>query len=234
MITRTPRRVTTQNVCHWRLARQCWFNEESDWRASRQWHTPRRNDMVTDMLHMALKEWSIVCDLLSEGRLALLLRKGGIHEDEGAGVFRLEHPRFALFPSWAHQKPTAIKAEHRDRVVVLSEPAEIPLTAIGEAARIWEVPSRERFETLDDLHCWTAEHLDMRFNYKPDRPLYLMAVRCATLNEPRVIPNTWEYGGCKSWVPLATEHGVDDTRVTPALSDAAFAAIAARVDAAFA
>jgi len=185
-------------------------------------------------LNVALKEWSIVCDLLGEGRLALLLRKGGIHEDQGAGVFRLEHPRFAFFPSWAHQKPTSIKPEHRDRVEVLDEPAEIPLSVIGEASKIWEVPSREAFEQLDDLHCWTAEHLDMRFNYKPDRPLYLLAVRAATLPAPHVIPNTWEYGGCKSWVPLADEHAVDTAAATPALPDDAFNAILDRVDTTFA
>src|SRR5688572_15413116 len=131
------------------------------------------------MLDVALKEWSVVCDLLMEGRLAILPRKGGIHEDAGPGAFRLEHPRFALFPSWAHQRPAMIKPEHRERVEVIEEPAEITFRAVAEAARIWEVPGRAAFDRLDDLHCWTEQQIDMRFDYKPDRPLYLVAVRVA-------------------------------------------------------
>jgi hypothetical protein len=185
------------------------------------------------MLHIALKEWSIVCDLLAEGSLALLLRKGGIHEDAGPGIFRLEHPRFALWPSWAHQKPDMIKEPFRSRVQVIEEPAAVPIHHIGEAARIWEVPSRAAFDQLDDLHCWTKAQIDMRFNYKPDHPLYLVAVRCHRLTAPALIPNEWHYGGCKSWVPLIDRDAIDDTAATPALSDAAFAKLIDRVDATF-
>jgi hypothetical protein len=55
------------------------------------------------MIGVGLKEWAIVCDLLLEGKLAIMLRKGGIHESGGPGVFELEYPRCALFRSWAHQ-----------------------------------------------------------------------------------------------------------------------------------
>jgi hypothetical protein len=185
------------------------------------------------MLNVGLKEWSIVCDLLLEGSLTLLLRKGGIHEDEGPGEFRLEHPRFGLFPSWAHQKPEMIKPEFRPRVVVTPEPAEITFHGIGEAAKIWEVPDRPAMEKLDDLHCWTAAHLDMRFNYKPDHPLYLVAIRASRLAVPRTVVNDWQYGGCKSWVPLKDQDRLDDTAATPALSDAEFERIIARVDQTF-
>ncbi|MBI1367874.1 MAG: DUF1802 family protein [Planctomycetes bacterium] len=186
------------------------------------------------MIHVALKEWSIVCDLLTEGKLTLLLRKGGIHEDEGPGVFRLEHPKFVLYPSWAHQKPMMIKPAYRERVKVMDEPAAIPFHAVGEAAKIWEVPSRAAFDALDDLHCWTSEQIDMRFNYKPDHPLYLVAVRVSKLDTPRSVVNDWKYGGCKSWVPLNAGDEVDETQAKPAMSDADFAAVVARVDGAFA
>ncbi|MEX2673242.1 MAG: DUF1802 family protein [Phycisphaeraceae bacterium] len=186
------------------------------------------------MIDVALKEWSIVCDLLMEGSLALLLRKGGIHEDYGPGVFRLEHPRFALFPSYLHQKPPAIKPAFRERVKVLEEPAYVELPGVGSAEKIWEVPSREAFEQLDDLHPWTAEHLDMRFNYKPDHPLYVVAVRAAKLPTPKRVENDWTYGGCKSWVPLKENDVVDESTATPVLSDEAFAAMLARIDRTFA
>ncbi len=185
------------------------------------------------MLNVALKEWSIVCDLLSEGKLALLLRKGGIHEDHGPGEFRLEHPQFGLFPSWAHQKPEMIKEEFRSRVRVIPEPAEIPIHAIGQAVKIWEVPSREAIDKLYDMHCWTTAQIDMRFNYKPDHPLYLMAVRCSMLATPRTLVNDWQYGGCKSWVPLKDADALEDAGARPAMSDGEFAKVLARVDEVF-
>jgi hypothetical protein len=189
------------------------------------------------MLDIALKEWAVVCDLLTEGKLALLLRKGGIHEDAGPGRFQLEYQRFALFPAWEHQQPDRIKPAYRDRVVSFGcEPTEITFHALGEVTpdHIWQVPSRAAFDQLDDLHCWTAPQIDMRFNYKPQRPLYLLAVRAYQLAAPQTIRNRDEYAGCKSWVPLDPGDEVQDTRATPALSDTDFTAIVDRIRSAFA
>ncbi len=182
------------------------------------------------MLSVALKEWSIVCDLLLEGSLALLLRKGGIHETGGPGVFELEYPRFALFPSWTHQRPQMIKPPYRDRVEVFTEePATITFRGLGTVDHIWQVPSREAFDQLEDLHCWTSEQIDMRFDYKPERPLYLMAVRAYRLVKPKTINNNFEYAGCRSWVHLHREDEVDDTNATPVLDDATFQSIVDRI-----
>jgi len=184
------------------------------------------------VLSIALKEWNVVCDLLLEGKLALLLRKGGIHERGGPGVFELEHPRFLLFPSWAHQKPEMIKPAVRPRVQLLSEPSEITFRGVGEAVKIWDVNDRTRFapgSEIDELHCWTPAQIDMRFNYKPENPLYLMAVRVYSLATPKTVPNLPAYAGCKSWVPLQAEHVVDGAGAKPVLDDAAFDALLARV-----
>ena len=186
------------------------------------------------MLDTALKEWSIVCDLLLAGELALLLRKGGIHESGGPGVFELEHPRFLLYPSYVHQKPAMLKPAFRDRVELLeTEPDEITFRGLGEAAKIWRVPSREAFDQLDGLHCWSPAQIDMRFDYKPERPLYLMAVRAYRLAQPRTIKNHAEYAGCKSWVALRPGDVVDDRGATPVIAGEEFAAIMKRVDKAF-
>ena len=37
------------------------------------------------MLDLALKEWAVICDLLATGRQTLVLRKGGIAEEQGPG-----------------------------------------------------------------------------------------------------------------------------------------------------
>ncbi len=186
------------------------------------------------MLDTALKEWAVVCDLLLQGKLAILLRKGGIAETGGPGVFELEHPRFALFPSWAHQKPEMVKEPFRHLVEPLDEPAQITFHSLGHAAHIWHVTDRRAFDQLDDLHPWTAAHIDMRFNYKPDRPLYLIAVRCYRLSTPKTINYHAQYAGCKSWVPLRPGDEVDDAGATPVLDDTAFGQIVDRISAAVA
>jgi hypothetical protein len=187
-------------------------------------------------LDIALKEWAVVCDLLASGELAILLRKGGIEESAGPGRFELEHDRFALFPAWEHQKPDRIKEPFRDRVKVFDqEPSELTLRAMGVVTpeTIWPVPSREAFDQLDDLHCWTTPQIDMRFNYKPERPLYLMAVRVYRLPEAKTIANRETYAGCKSWVPLEAGDEVDVTNAQPVLEDAAFERVLERINRAF-
>ncbi|MCG8512473.1 MAG: DUF1802 family protein, partial [Rhodospirillales bacterium] len=173
------------------------------------------------MLDIALKEWAVVCDLLAQGKLAMLLRKGGIAEDDGPGRFRLEHNRFALYPAWEHQKPEMIKpswvngqVERYDR-----EPDELTLQAWAEIGGIWQVPSREAFDELDDLHCWQREQIEMRFNYKPERSLYLLALRVHRLAEVKTIPSRQVYWGCRSWVPLVDEDQIDEGGATLAMRD---------------
>ena len=182
------------------------------------------------MLTVALKEWSIVCDLLREGRTAVLLRKGGIRESGGAGVFELEHRRFGLFPSWAHQQPSRIKTPWCDRVEVQDEPVRVTIRAIAEAAAIWEVPNRAAVDAVDDLHCWTPPQIDMRFAYKPQRPLYLVALRVASMTRPYTMDLDAEYAGCRSWVPLRSEDALDDTGMDTVIDDRAFTAIVERLD----
>lgn len=182
------------------------------------------------MLHVALKEWAVVCDLLLEGRTALLLRKGGIAEPAGAGTFEMTHPRFALFPSWAHQKPRMIVADYRDRVRVLDEPAEITFTGMAEVVKVWQTPNPGAVFDLDDLHPYADAHVRMRFDYKPDRPVWLIAVKAMKLAAPATIRNDVDYCGCLSWVPLKPEHAIEDAGAAPVLTDAALAAVVATVE----
>src|SRR5947208_2895526 len=74
------------------------------------------------MLHIAFKEWAVICRALAEGRQALILRKGGIAED--GGRFRPEHDRFLLYPTHFHE-------QHRAGV----KPELLPLLDAAEADR---------------------------------------------------------------------------------------------------
>lgn len=186
------------------------------------------------MIDTALKEWTSVCDLLAEGQACLLLRKGGVHETTGPGRFALEHDRFAFFPAWEHENLEWVKPELRpNRGPIDSEPARVVFRAWGEVAGIWPVPSREAFDVLDDLHPWLPPQIDMRFDYKPDRPVYALLVRAYRLAEPVVRANHASFAGCRSWVPLGEEDGggggIDPAGSVAAIDDAAFRAVQNRV-----
>ncbi|HVX86412.1 MAG TPA: DUF1802 family protein [Phycisphaerae bacterium] len=184
-----------------------------------------------DTLHIALKEWDLTIRELLAGRQIVLLRKGGILESDNQ--FELEHPRFLFYPTFIHQNPEMVKPEKRAAIRRLAaEPAEVEITGYGEAARIWEVPSRRALESLDDLHVWDAPLLDLRFAYRPEKPLYLVAVRAYSLPAPVRLANTPAYAGCKSWVPLEQEISVE--AASPALEAAAFEALVRRIERTFA
>ena len=76
-------------------------------------------------------------------------------------------------------------------------------------------------DRLADQHIWDEPLIDMRFNYRPQNPLYLLLVRVYVLPSEIEIENTPAYAGCKSWVPL--EKPVDVSNATPVLSDADYA-----------
>ncbi|MEO6907416.1 MAG: DUF1802 family protein, partial [Abditibacteriaceae bacterium] len=60
----------------------------------------------------ALKEWNATCRALAEGRQIILLRKGGLLDEEG--VFTLEQSSFWMLPTAFHQEPYLLKKAHLD------------------------------------------------------------------------------------------------------------------------
>jgi hypothetical protein len=174
-------------------------------------------------LAVALKEWAIVCDALAAGRQLLLLRKGGIHEDAGAGRFVVEHERFLLFPTYLHQKRDSLKpaalAGFEPRA---AEPQTIALAAVCAVTDVIKLRSRSQVDAVDAEHVWAPPLVDMRFDYKPHNPLFMVLVRAYRLAAPASVANTPVYAGCKSWVPL--EQPVRTAGAVPVLDDAAYEA----------
>lgn len=182
------------------------------------------------MLSIAFKEWAVICQALADGRQALILRKGGIAE--AGGEFRPEHDRFLLYPSFFH--------EHRNGVL----PDLLPLLDAAEAARppagtirfthFADVAAVRRVDSLDaalalaPLHGWTADVVRQKFQYRKPG-LYVLAVRVSKLPHAADVAERPEYHGCKTWVELDTPVSTDGA--TPVLSDAAFAAYLADMNA---
>jgi hypothetical protein len=170
-------------------------------------------------LSIGLKEWDVVCRAMESGRQIMLLRKGGILE--AIGGFELENPHFLLYPTHLHQNLAMLKPEaHGGFEPASAEPEKITLRAAGEVTDIVQLKNREQMDRLDDEHIWTSPLIDMRFNYRPKNPLYLLLVRVHRLAAPVTVDNTPEYAGCKSWVPL--DRPIELAGAAPVLDDTAF------------
>jgi hypothetical protein len=179
-------------------------------------------------LGIAFKEWAVVCRALAEGKQALILRKGGIAE--AGGAFRVEHARFWLYPTYAHQQEGGITEEARallgqalaDRppagVVRLSHFAEVPC--------VYHVEDLKKAWKLAGLHVWSQDTVEERFHYRTPG-LYVLPVRVYRA-APVELPELPHYAGCKSWVELGRELPTEGAM--PVLSEADFDAAVNALD----
>src|SRR5215207_4603058 len=126
---------------------------------------------VPDQLNVALKEWHTVCRALATGRQTILLRKGGISESMSG--FEVEHRQFLLFPTYVHQQLAMLKPEaHAGFQPHASEPSTITIDLAAEVTDIVQLNHRAQMDALEHEHIWTPPLIDMRFNYRPQNPLY--------------------------------------------------------------
>jgi hypothetical protein len=169
----------------------------------------------------AFKEWAVVCRALAEGRQALILRKGGIAEQ--GGVFRPDHVRFWLFPTYLHQKPDGLKpfaADWLAEIERIRPPADVVrLTHYVEVPAAFRADRLEQVLALDRWHAWSEATVRQRFEYRGPG-LYVLPARVYAIPTPIEVPNRPEYDGCKTWVDLEEELSADGT---PVLSDRDFA-----------
>lgn len=155
------------------------------------------------MLTIAFKEWAVICEALASGRQRLILRKGGIQED--GGVFRPDHERFWLYPTYFHEQQQAgIKPEAQDLLdrVGASRPP-IGFVRLSHAVRVVGVEYCQDWEAvqkLDAEHIWSEATVRQRFFYRTSG-LYVFRVEVEQVT-PQTVPERPEYAGCKTWVPL--------------------------------
>jgi len=168
-------------------------------------------------LKVALKEWASVCQAMVSGQQMILLRKGGIHEVEG--VFQLEEREFLLFPTYLHQNAEMLKPDFRGMLEShTTEPEVVPISAAAVVTDILRIERRSQIDAIYDQHIWGKAQIDMRFNYKPQNPLYLILLRAYVLGQVTNVKNTAAYAGCKSWVPLDVAISMEGAKA--ALDDA--------------
>lgn len=173
------------------------------------------------MLNIAFKEWASVCHALAAGRQSIIIRKGGIAEENGE--FVPEHRRFWLYPTQFHQRQQdGLKPIAHD--LIFPDPVAthrmLELVHIAEVSQVAYVDTLDKAAALNDWHVWTPEMIEQRFHYKKPG-FYLMVVRVYASEKVHLVEETPEYAGCKSWVTL--NELLKDSPTTPVVSDSDWA-----------
>ncbi|MEL6854107.1 MAG: DUF1802 family protein [Cyanobacteria bacterium J06607_13] len=173
------------------------------------------------LIDTALKEWSVAVDALADGEMMMLLRKGGIKEAQGRFSARAEN--VLLFPTFEHQQPALLKPQYQAAVKPVTQgwhPQTITLKAWATVTDIFLTQDADKVAALSAFHIWQPKLAQARLKWKASQPLYVLALRTYRFAAPVEIPWQAEYGGCRSWIALASAQSV--SRAVPALSDEAY------------
>jgi hypothetical protein len=171
------------------------------------------------MLTWALKEWDAAVTALIKGQTILLLRKGGIREQQGQ--FSVVTRQGLLLPTFEHQKPELIKPEFQALVQPTpgAENSEsVRFSGWAEITHGFTLPSTEAALALVPDLIWTSQFVQERLQWQSDRPLYGLLLRTYRFNGPVSLPWHSGYRGCRSWVQLGQSVAVENS--APALADA--------------
>jgi hypothetical protein len=173
-------------------------------------------------MRTAFKEWAVVVDALGRGDQVLVLRKGGI--SEGRDGFRIEHPKFLLFPTRYHQQRESVTTDAQarfDEIAPRLPPPELVRIEYFAEAVVWrQLDSLSAAESLRGQHCWRDEIIEARFDWGKAKNIFAIAVRVHRLPLALELPMLPTYGGCKSWVEL--EKDVPVTGAVPVLEEPVF------------
>jgi len=184
--------------------------------------------MQSNTTHAALKEWAVAVDALECGKTIMLLRKGGIHEQNGH--FKVAHAQILLYPTHEHQQPFLLKPEYAEQVTPVTSgwhPEAIRIGSWAEITDILPVSDETIVKALLPFQIWNQQFISDRLKWKPRQPLYILLLRTYKLAQEQMIPYRSEYGGCKSWIDLAEPISIEDTQ--PVLNNTAYTDLAAKI-----
>ncbi len=184
--------------------------------------------MQSNTTHAALKEWAVAVDALECGKTIMLLRKGGIREQNGR--FKVAHAQILLYPTHEHQQPFLLKPEYAEQVTPVTSgwhPEAIRIGSWAEITDILPVSDETIVKALLPFQIWNQQFISDRLKWKPRQPLYILLLRTYKLAQEQMIPYRSEYGGCKSWIDLAEPISIEDTQ--PVLNNTAYTDLAAKI-----
>jgi hypothetical protein len=178
--------------------------------------------------HHTLKEWAVAIQALREGDGIITVRKGGIRED--AREFRMEHQRFAFFPTYEHQNPEQLQDRYVPRleqVLAAAPPSGIlRIDTWAEVTDVIELREQQAVTALSDYYVFSQAYAVERLQWRPKKPLHVLLLRVYRLPQPVEMALLPSYGGCKSWIELVEPIALDSG--DPALDDAAYEAVRAK------
>lgn len=157
---------------------------------------------------LALKEWSIICKAMEEGKQTILLRKGGILEYKKG--FEISQKLFLLYPTLEHQAAEYLQSNYLQEYELLlkrnsSEIVQDKVNTLRIMARIeamQEFHDHELLSKLEKYHIWNEKYVNMRMNYNPKKPMNALLLRIYKLSQPISINVNPEWAGCKSWIDI--------------------------------
>lgn len=167
-----------------------------------------------------------MCDLLLSGGMTVLFRKGGIDEKG----FWVEADEFLLFPTYFHQNRDKVRPEYVEAFdsSLESGPPEgvVRVPGFARVVEAIEVRRPETIHELADLHPYDKAQIEMRLEFRPKKPLVLLAVQAVRFDRPLETSMRDEFAGCTSWVPLGLKAEMIGA---PALPRSVVEDVAARV-----
>jgi hypothetical protein len=168
----------------------------------------------------AFKEWRVIVEALGGGEQILILRKGGIAEDEGG--FAVKAGKFWLFPTHFHEQLAQAKPAAK-KFFTHAQPKTGPihLRYFAEVGRHAFLSDWATVARLGAFHLWSEETIRERFNWAQPPGLHAFAVRVHRLVQPAPLEVTPEMSGCKSWVDVPLDFAAHASE--PVLDHATFA-----------
>ena len=173
-------------------------------------------------MRIALKEWAVVVDALGRGDQIILLRKGGLRDEQQS--FHVEHEEFFLFPTQFHQQRESVIPSAQQRFDQLArstqDASRMRLEFFARVAESRRLDSLSKAERLRGQHIWCDEVIANRFDWGRERSIHALAVRVFRLSQPVNLPMLPSYAGCKSWIEMVED--VATTGAGPVLSERDF------------
>lgn len=168
---------------------------------------------------MALKEWATVVWALGEGVQIVLLRKGGVADQQGA--FRLSAQEFFLYPTYEHQQEHLLQPQFVERFRAIA--AQVPLAGevqfryYAVVTDVLPAPALQQIRQWRESFIWNDAFLENRYRYRPELPLHALLLRTYRLPQPVQAPEHPHYLGCRSWVEL--DESLSTRGAEPVLAD---------------
>ncbi len=147
----------------------------------------------------AFKEWAIICDTLGAGEQSIILRKGGIAEEQSG--FAFQHKAFALFPTLYHEQIEQTRLPTHTPMPSW-EAGQIPVRYFAQIDFTRLIKSLEVASALEPFHVWRPEVITQRFQYDDGGSLHLAMVRIYRYQPAFSVIESPAFAGCRSWVTL--------------------------------